>query len=61
MIGFRDLDDIAEEFISEKISSSRNPDTSQVGDLFLEDLVKVHLVFWFQVSFSNQHFKTSSP
>lgn len=61
MIGFRDLDDIAEEFISEKISSSRNPDTSQVGDLFLEDLVKVHLVFWFQVSFSNQHFKISSP
>ena len=36
---FRDLDEIAEEFISEKISRARNPETSQVGDTFLDDLV----------------------
>ena len=36
---FRDLDDIAEEFILEKIVKSRNPETSQVGELFLQDLV----------------------
>jgi len=38
-LNFRDLDDIAEEFILEKIVNSRNPETSQVGELFLQDLV----------------------
>ena len=45
-LNFRDLDDIAEEFILEKIVNSRNPETSQVGELFLQDLVILFFVSW---------------
>lgn len=36
----KDLDEIADEFITEKILTARHPQTSQVGEQFLEDLYK---------------------
>ena len=36
----KDLDEIADEFITEKILTGRDPQTSQVGEQFLEDLYK---------------------